>query len=252
MKRARSVQNPRAAGNRSAEQNDAPRKMGWLRGLEPPTTGITIQNSNQLSYSHHRSISPGTFHCTLPSPPAKDLGNRSAASLLDACRAGAPGRTRTCNHRLRRPVLYPVELRALGTESRRRTRGNGMVGVEGFEPPTSCSQSRRATRLRYTPPTSYGSPPRHSARRAVIVRSRCAAVNSFSGSGRQISPRSKTSAGRAGPGCGEHLVSRARQGPTLAGRVHAGVISPTRPRHLATLGKVYSRTDSKRLQGTPG
>ena len=27
-----------------------------------------------------------------------------------------------------------------------------MVGVEGFEPPTSCSQSRRATRLRYTPP----------------------------------------------------------------------------------------------------
>ena len=26
-----------------------------------------------------------------------------------------------------------------------------MVGVEGFEPPTSCSQSRRATGLRYTP-----------------------------------------------------------------------------------------------------
>ena len=28
-------------------------KVGWLRGLEPPTTGITIQDSNQLSYSHH-------------------------------------------------------------------------------------------------------------------------------------------------------------------------------------------------------
>jgi hypothetical protein len=26
-----------------------------------------------------------------------------------------------------------------------------VVGVEGFEPPTSCSQSRRATKLRYTP-----------------------------------------------------------------------------------------------------
>ena len=26
-----------------------------------------------------------------------------------------------------------------------------MVGVGGFELPTSCSQSRRATRLRYTP-----------------------------------------------------------------------------------------------------
>ncbi len=29
--------------------------------------------------------------------------------------------------------------------------GRLLVGVEGFEPPTSCSQSRRATRLRYTP-----------------------------------------------------------------------------------------------------
>ena len=26
-----------------------------------------------------------------------------------------------------------------------------LVGAEGFEPPTSCSQSRRATRLRYAP-----------------------------------------------------------------------------------------------------
>src|SRR3546814_3911763 len=28
-------------------------ELGWLRGLEPPTSGITIQDSNQLSYSHH-------------------------------------------------------------------------------------------------------------------------------------------------------------------------------------------------------
>ncbi len=28
----------------------------------------------------------------------------------------------------------------------------GLVGVEGFEPPTSCSQNRRATGLRYAPP----------------------------------------------------------------------------------------------------
>ncbi len=26
-----------------------------------------------------------------------------------------------------------------------------VVGIEGFEPPTFCSQSRRATRLRYIP-----------------------------------------------------------------------------------------------------
>ena len=31
-----------------------------------------------------------------------------------ALESGAPGRTRTYNPRLRRPVLYPVELRALG------------------------------------------------------------------------------------------------------------------------------------------
>ena len=27
----------------------------------------------------------------------------------------------------------------------------GLVGARGFEPPTSCSQSRRATGLRYAP-----------------------------------------------------------------------------------------------------
>ena len=54
---------------------------------------------------------------------------------------GTPGRIRTCYPRLRRPMLYPNELRAQIL----------MVGVERFELPTSCSQSRRATRLRYTP-----------------------------------------------------------------------------------------------------
>lgn len=28
------------------------KSKGWLRGFEPPTSGITIQRSNQLSYSH--------------------------------------------------------------------------------------------------------------------------------------------------------------------------------------------------------
>ncbi len=71
---------------------------------------------------------------------------------------GAPGRTRTCNHRLRRPVLYPVELRALEPQSNRRfgQQASRVVGAEGFEPPTLCSQSRCATRLRYAPDRKGG------------------------------------------------------------------------------------------------
>ena len=45
-------------------------------------------------------------------------------------------------------MLYPVELRALKSNQKE------VVGVERFELPTSCSQSRRATRLRYTPKRS--------------------------------------------------------------------------------------------------
>ena len=106
--------------------------MGWKTGFEPATPGITIRCSNQLSYIHH-------------------------IQQLTTYRSGAPDRTRTCNRRLRRPVLYPVELRALGPglshPARRQITdpASEVVGVEGFEPPTLWSQTRCATRLRYTP-----------------------------------------------------------------------------------------------------
>ena len=32
---------------------------GWVRGLEPPTSGTTNQRSNQLSYTHRGSRFPG-------------------------------------------------------------------------------------------------------------------------------------------------------------------------------------------------
>ena len=53
-------------------------------------------------------------------------------------------------------MLYPIELRALTRNCALNhpaptAETANLVGVEGFEPPTSCSQSRRATRLRYTP-----------------------------------------------------------------------------------------------------
>ena len=57
-------------------------------------------------------------------------------------------------------MLYPTELRARGLLEALSARLHhkaggtgklGMVGARGFEPPTSCSQSRRATGLRYAP-----------------------------------------------------------------------------------------------------
>ncbi len=66
--------------------------------------------------------------------------------------SGLPDGNRTHNPQLRRLVLYPVELRAGAS---RRTVWGTLVGVRGFEPPTSCSQSRHATRLRHTPEARY-------------------------------------------------------------------------------------------------
>ena len=96
-------------------------------GFEPTTTGSTIRDS--------------TTELRPPSNPRRPTG-----------RSGAPGRTRTCYPQLRRLMLYPHELRARCRQSPPAEPPlPAMVGVEGFEPPTPCSQSRCATRLRYTP-----------------------------------------------------------------------------------------------------
>ena len=29
------------------------KKLGWMMGIEPTTSGITIRRSNHLSYTHH-------------------------------------------------------------------------------------------------------------------------------------------------------------------------------------------------------
>ncbi len=87
----------------------------------------------QLSYSHHRVH----YH----------------AFFIFGGLNGAPDRIRTCDHPLRRRVLYPTELQA---HDRRINKppcdvSLKLVGAQGFEPWTPCSQSRCATRLRHTP-----------------------------------------------------------------------------------------------------
>ena len=65
----------------------------------------------------------------------------------------APGRTRTSDPQLRRLLLYPPELLALPVTQVGNAPPSGpfTIGATGFEPVTSCSQSRRDTRLRYAP-----------------------------------------------------------------------------------------------------
>src|SRR5919112_2178480 len=65
---------------------------------------------------------------------------------------GAPGGNRTPDPQLRRLLLYPTELLALQSRQVGVPQASScQVGAPGFEPGTSCSQSRRDTRLRYAP-----------------------------------------------------------------------------------------------------
>ena len=94
--------------------------------MDEGTRTLDDRNHNpglyQLSYTHHKSI-----YCT--------------KALF-----GAPGRIRTSDPRLRRPLLYPAELRALGESSLQK-----VVGETGFEPATPCTQNKCATKLRHSP-----------------------------------------------------------------------------------------------------
>ena len=70
-------------------------------------------------------------------------------------------------------MLYPTELRAeVKTARAGAMRTGNLVGVERFELPTSCSQSRRATGLRYTPREgeSYRLGPGPGKRRPATLR----------------------------------------------------------------------------------
>jgi hypothetical protein len=165
-----------------------------VRGFEPPRQRHMILNHARLPFRHTRSRPRGERRDLNPRP----LGPQPSAlpsELRSPCFStpvirhrseGAPGRIRTCDPRIRSPLLYPAELQAhmpsrplwLSTGERAgdgiRTRdkrlgrpmlcqlsytrlrmsccsNRTMVGTRGFEPPTPCSQSRCATRLRHVP-----------------------------------------------------------------------------------------------------
>ncbi len=136
------------------------------RPLGPQPSALPTELRSPCLYNHRRSP-----RCQTPS-------------------LGAPGRIRTCGPRIRSPLLYPAELQALGSNTaavasgRRKSGRRGsnprhsawkadalptelhppaspcrpsrtVVGTRGFEPPTPCSQSRCATRLRHVPTAAH-------------------------------------------------------------------------------------------------
>ena len=90
---------------------------GWVEGLEPSISRTTIWRVNQLRHTHHicrqlRSV-PSPGGCVHPSmrlcAPAKGALRPRIRCLIQA--AHVPVGIRTPDPRLRRPMLYPAELR---------------------------------------------------------------------------------------------------------------------------------------------
>ena len=184
--------------------------LGWMMGFEPTTPGITIRCSNQLSYTHQSCLA-------LASRLARPAG-------IEPATAGLEGR---CSIRL----SYGRPDRIVA--SKPGLRGcRGLVGVEGFEPPTSCSQSRRATRLRYTPPAEptaslrLQAPATHQRyERPRIVRPRGRAVNAALAKGDSWARFGQTIAFRAGAVRASpiQLRSRVRAEPAQESSHHASL-----------------------------
>ena len=78
----------------------------WDPQGTPPTAARSLSTAHNESLDHSKSSA------------RHELRHRERLtwreSALGGAVAGAPGRIRTCDPRIRNPVLYPAELRALG------------------------------------------------------------------------------------------------------------------------------------------
>ena len=96
-----------------------------------------------------------SINCSIKTGPSKILlfsikNKKCLAEAKHLIYYGDPGGIRTPDPRLRRPLLYPTELRARCIKKPGDFPMN-LVGDKGFEPLTLWSQTRCATGLRYSP-----------------------------------------------------------------------------------------------------
>ena len=111
------------------ETSNRPRKMGWMKGLEPRQPNHN-PGLYQLSYTHH-------IFYFLPAKTnlAHPAGLEPATPCLEA-------------------VLYPVELRAHFCSANLIAFAIFFGRSRGIRTPTLWSQTRCATKLRYAPTQS--------------------------------------------------------------------------------------------------
>ena len=146
-------------------------------GFEPPTHGLEGRCSIQLSYwtACYRpySLTTSVYHIRTASENGQKNGagegNRTLVTSLEGWGStielhpqhGRSSRIRTCDPLVPSQVRYQTALCPVNKKPSKMPASNWimlnfcrikkMVGTTGFEPATSWSRTRRATKLRYVP-----------------------------------------------------------------------------------------------------
>ncbi len=83
------------------------------------TSDLTESRAFIRSFVKEIAVKPGTamIRYTIPTPPDSPIGGRDVVEVglpepvINTVSLGTPGRTRTPNLRIRRPLLYPLSYR---------------------------------------------------------------------------------------------------------------------------------------------